>query len=99
MSSTEPEWKAISEVVILAVLVLFIMISFTLLFLRRRNEPLGQTIEVDPREPHSITITFIPAQIDTGKALIVDESILPRPPDATNAAPATGTGIQSAPIA
>lgn len=66
MSSTiyqTPEWQAIANTVIAACLVLFLMITLVILFLRRRNIPVSQTIEVDSREPHSITITFVPAQV------------------------------------
>lgn len=58
-----PEWQAIANTVIAACLVLFLMITLVILFLRRRNIPVSQTIEVDSREPHSITITFVPAQV------------------------------------
>lgn len=57
----QPEWFIIFEVVLASVVIIFLIVAFILLFLRRRNVPISQAIEVDPREPHSITITFIPA--------------------------------------
>lgn len=59
-----------------AFLIVFLVVFFSS---RRRNIPLDTVVSVDPREPHSVTITFVPVCPPEGL----------RAPPAT---PATGLG-------
>ena len=45
----------------MSLLFLLLVLTIALLFFKQKNVPVSQCIEVDPREPHSITITFVPA--------------------------------------
>ena len=57
------EWRFVFDVIIVSLLFLFLLLTFILLFSKRGNVPISQSIEVDPREPHSITITFVPSSL------------------------------------
>ena len=59
------QYRFIFDVIFLSLLFLFLMFVFAYSFMKQRNLPVTQSIEVDPREPHSITITFIPASAIT----------------------------------
>lgn len=58
-----PEWQAIANTVMMACLIIFFIAAIAVTLMKRQNVPVTQAIEVDSREPHSITITFIPAQV------------------------------------
>ncbi len=58
-----PEWYAVANTFMMALLIIFFIVILSFALLKRQNVPITQAIEVDSREPHSITITFIPAQV------------------------------------
>ena len=57
------EWRFIFDVVLMSLLFVILLFSLALIFLKQKNVPVSQCIEVDPREPHSITITFVPSTL------------------------------------
>lgn len=58
-----PEWYAAINSALMLILVVFFIAVICYAMLKRQNVPITQAIEVDSREPHSITITFVPAQV------------------------------------
>lgn len=68
------QWRFMFDIVLMSILVILLLLAFSLLLLKRKNVPISQAIEVDPREPHSITITFVPAS-----ASIIPEAETTRP--------------------
>jgi hypothetical protein len=72
MSLNPEEWRFIFDIILMSLLLVLLLLTFAMLFLKRRNVPISQSIEVDPREPHSITITFVPSSlvIDNAPAVI-----------------------------
>ena len=57
------EWRFIFDISLMSLLFLLLLLTLFLILYKQKNVPVSQCIEVDPREPHSITITFVPAQI------------------------------------
>lgn len=55
------DYRVIFDIVLMSLLFLLLVLTIALLFFKQKNVPVSQCIEVDPREPHSITITFVPA--------------------------------------
>lgn len=56
---------------------LFVFLLFTLIiiFSKQKNVPVSQSIEVDPREPHSITITFVPASVIQANSALISGGV------------------------
>lgn len=59
--TNQDQWRLIFDIVLMSLLFLVLLLTLLLLFFKQKNVPVSQCIEVDPREPHSITITFVPA--------------------------------------
>ena len=59
-TSSISDYRIIFDFVLISLLFLLLVLAIALFFLKQRNVPVSQCIEVDPREPHSITITFVP---------------------------------------
>ena len=57
------DYRVIFDIVLMSLLFLLLVLTIALLFFKQKNVPVSQCIEVDPREPHSITITFVPATV------------------------------------
>lgn len=57
------EWRFIFDIILMSLLFILLLFTLTLIFFKQKNVPVSQSIEVDPREPHSITITFVPASV------------------------------------
>lgn len=57
------EWRFIFDITLMSLLFLLLLLTLVMIFFKQKNVPVSQCIEVDPREPHSITITFVPAQL------------------------------------
>lgn len=62
-NSAPDEWRFVFDAILVSLLFLLLLLTFILLFSKRGNVPISQSIEVDPREPHSITITFVPSSL------------------------------------
>lgn len=56
----QDQWRLIFDITLLSLLFLVLLLALLLIFFKQKNVPVSQCIEVDPREPHSITITFVP---------------------------------------
>lgn len=57
------EWRFIFDIVLMSLLFIILLFTLTIIFFKQKNVPVSQCIEVDPREPHSITITFVPSSV------------------------------------
>ena len=56
-------YRFISDMILVSLIFLLLLLTLVLIFFKQKNVPVSQCIEVDPREPHSITITFVPANL------------------------------------
>lgn len=87
----------------MSLLFLLLVLTITLLFFKQKNVPVTQCIEVDPREPHSITITFVPAAGALSTITDLRNSNAANPvaasAEAADVGGITGHGSQTAPIA
>ena len=63
MDSQLAEWRFIFDIILMSLLFILLLFTLILIFFKQKNVPVSQSIEVDPREPHSITITFVPANV------------------------------------
>lgn len=62
-SDLAAEYRFIFDVILISLLFVLLLLTLGLIFFKQKNVPVSQCIEVDPREPHSITITFVPANV------------------------------------
>ena len=59
--NTTPEWRHISEIVLQSIAVFVFCFGFLYLIFRKpKTTRIERFVEVDPFQPHSITITFLP---------------------------------------
>lgn len=88
-NSAPDEWRFVFDTILVLLLFLLLLLTFILLFSKRGNVPISQSIEVDPREPHSITITFVPS------SLISSSNPIPIAAVASNATASANTNNES----
>lgn len=71
-SDLQAEYRFIFDIILIFLLFVLLLLTLALIFFKQKNVPVSQCIEVDPREPHSITITFVPANINSTAITTVD---------------------------
>lgn len=74
MESQLAEWRFIFDIILMSLLFILLLFTLTLIFFKQKNVPVSQSVEVDPREPHSITITFVPASVIQANNTLISSS-------------------------
>lgn len=60
-TSSLEDYRIIFDISLMVILIFLLLLTIALFFFKQKNVPVSQCVEVDPREPHSITITFVPS--------------------------------------